>query len=164
MGCKLLDSTSVVQKREKLRINRVLQPYNVQAMSDCGALGSKRGVFIKPFPLRRKNVCKRGGRKPVRARRGGLHLGSSVFQTQQDRMQVWTHRDYSSTESSQTWMAPLTEKFFAVANHLQRKNKFSPMEFHRVHQPHLRAGQGRAVNTKRSLRFCLFYIFIWPLF
>lgn len=88
MGCKLLDGTSVVQKREKLRINRVLQPYKVQAMRDCGALGSKRGVFIKPFPLRRKNICKRGGRKPVRARRGGLHLGNSVFQTQQDRMQV----------------------------------------------------------------------------
>lgn len=78
MGCKLLDSTSVVQKRKRLRINRVLKPYNEQTMRDCGALDSKRGVFIKPFPFRRKNIYKRGGRKPVKARWGGGLLDASM--------------------------------------------------------------------------------------
>lgn len=167
MGCKLLDRTSVVRKREKLRSNRVLPLYNAQTRRDCGALGSKQVVFIKPFPWRHKNICKRGGRKSVRARGGGGHLGSRVFQTQQDRRQVWTHRDCSSTESSQTWMPPLTEKLFAVTNHFQRKNKFSPVEFHGVHQPHLRAGlmpRSSRSAQKKVCGFCLFYVFIWALF
>lgn len=56
-------------------------------------------------------------------------------------------------------MPPLTEKLFAVTNHLQRKNKFSPMEFHEVHQPHLRAGLmpgAGGQHKKKSVDFVWF--------
>ena len=39
-------------------------------MRDIRALNPKWHVFIKPFPSRLSSLCKRGGRKIVRARSG----------------------------------------------------------------------------------------------
>jgi hypothetical protein len=59
-----------------------------------------------PHPRGLRELCRRGGGKVVRARRGGWHQGNSVFQTQQNwltcELRLW-QRNGACAGSRQTY-------------------------------------------------------------
>lgn len=55
----------------------------------------------------------------------------------------------------------MTKKIFTVNRHWQGKDEFSPMEFHRVYQPHLRVGPILRSSWPIQRELCGFYLFVW---
>ena len=72
--CYTKDKSVSKPSPEKLflaAVNRNPQLDSVRVVRDIGALSPKGNVFIKPFPSRFRNLCRRGDRKTVRTSGGG---------------------------------------------------------------------------------------------